>query len=151
MTEFLSGIAPYAGMFAVAFLAATLLPAQSEAVFAGMLVAGDCDPLILLLSATAGNTLGALANWLLGRFIDHFRHRKWFPFNAKAIGRAELWYARWGKWSLLLSWAPVAGDLLTLAAGMMRLRLAVFLPLIILAKGGRYLAILISLHWVFDP
>lgn len=148
MTEILTSIAPYVGLLAVAFVAASLLPGQSEVVFVGMLVAGYYDPLMLLLSATAGNTLGSLANWLLGRFVEHFRDRKWFPFSVDAIERADRWYVKWGKWSLLLSWAPVVGDLLTLAAGMMRLRLAVFLPLVILAKGGRYLAILIGVLWL---
>lgn len=149
MTDTLASIAPYIGLFAVAFIAATILPAQSEVAFAGMLVAGEYNPLLLLLSATAGNTLGALTNWLLGRFIEHFRHRKWFPFSEVAIERAKRWYARWGKWSLLLSWAPIIGDVLTLAAGILRLRLPVFLCLVILAKGGRYLAILIAL-WLFN-
>lgn len=145
MTELLASIAPYIGLFAVAFIAATILPAQSEVAFAGMLVAGDYNPLLLLLSATVGNTLGSLTNWLLGRFIEHLRHRRWFPFSAAAIERATGWYASWGKWSLLLSWAPIVGDVLTLAAGIMRLRLPVFLCLVILAKGGRYLAILMGL------
>jgi membrane protein YqaA with SNARE-associated domain len=148
MTEILASLAPYVGLFAIAFVAASLFPAQSEVVFAGMLFAGDYDPAMLLLSATAGNTLGSLANWLIGRFVEHFRDRKWFPFSADAIQRAERWYAKWGKWSLLLSWAPILGDVLTLAAGMMRLRLAVFLPLVILAKGGRYLAILMGVFWL---
>lgn len=145
MTETLASIGPYLGLFAVAFMAATILPAQSEVVFAGMLIAGEYNPLLLLLSATAGNTLGSVTNWLLGRFIEHFRHRKWFPFSTIAIQRAERWYATWGKWSLLLSWAPIVGDVLTLAAGIMRLSLPVFLCLVILAKGGRYLAILLGL------
>ena len=151
MTEFLASIAPYSALFVVAFVAASLLPAQSELVFAGLLVAGHYDPLMLLLTASTGNTLGSMTNWLLGRFIEHFRHRRWFPFSAIAIEGAERWYARWGKWSLLLSWAPVVGDVLTLAAGMMRLRLAVFLPLVIIAKGGRYLAILIGVFWLATP
>lgn len=39
-------------------------------------------------------------------------------------------------WSLLLSWAPVIGDALTLVAGMLRVRLATFLGPVTLAKGG---------------
>lgn len=151
MADFIASIAPYFGLFAVAFVAASLLPAQSEVVFAGMLVAGKFDPIMLLLAATAGNTLGSLTNWLLGRFVERFRNRKWFPFNPVAIERSERWFARWGKWSLLLSWTPIVGDLLTLAAGMMRLRLTVFLPLVVLAKGGRYLAILIGVSLLSPP
>lgn len=142
MAELIGVVAPYAGLFLTAFLAATLLPAQSELVFAAMLSAGRYDPAALLLTATAGNTLGSIVNWALGRFVEHFRERKWFPFKPEQVHRAERWYARWGKWSLLLSWAPLIGDLLTLGAGLMRTPLATFTLLVLIAKGGRYLAIL---------
>lgn len=64
-----------------------------------------------------------------------------FPVGAAKLERAERWYAKWGKWSLLMSWAPVVGDGLTLAAGLMRTSFPIFLVLILIAKGGRYLAI----------
>ena len=55
--------------------------------------------------------------------------------------KAELWYARYGKWSLLLSWVPFIGAPLTLAAGVLRERFEVFLILVLIAKLGRYLVI----------
>lgn len=57
------------------------------------------------------------------------------------LARAQRWYARYGKWSLLLSWAPVIGDPLTVMADVMRERCAVFLLLTGLAKTGRYLVL----------
>lgn len=141
MTDAITSGAPYAGLFTTAFLAATLLPAQSELLLGVMLVSGRYDVALLLASATAGNTLGSVMNWLLGRFVEQFRDRRWFPVRRQSLERAERWYARWGKWSLLLSWAPLVGDALTLAAGLMRTRLAVFLPIVVVAKGGRYLVI----------
>ena len=118
-----------------------MLPAQSEALLAGLIAANRYNLPLLLLVATAGNTLGAVLNWVLGRFIEAFRHRRWFPVSEKALGRAERWFARWGKWSLLLSWAPIVGDALTVAAGMLRVNLAVFVALVLIAKGGRYLVL----------
>lgn len=141
MTDVIAFGAPYAGLFTTAFLAATLLPAQSELLLGAMLVSGRYDAALLLVSATAGNTLGSVVNWLLGRFVEHFRDSRWFPVKRQALERAKRWYARWGKWSLLLSWAPVIGDALTLAAGLMRTRLVIFLPIVLVAKGGRYLVV----------
>lgn len=130
-------LAAYGGLFSAALIAATLLPAQSEAVLAGMLAAGY--PLIPVLAvATAGNVLGSVVNWGLGRQVDRFRHRRWFPVPAARLDRAAGWYARWGRWSLLLSWAPVIGDPLTLAAGVLREPFWPFLALVTLAKFGRY-------------
>ena len=137
----------YAGLFLAAFLAATLLPAQSEAVLVALLLAGH-PPWWLLLVASTGNVLGSLFNWWLGRGIVHYRDRGWFPVKPEALERAQGWYRRYGRWSLLLSWVPVVGDPLTLAAGVMREPLRVFLPLVAVAKTGRYLVlVLATLHY----
>lgn len=135
----------YLALFAVSFVAATVFPAQSELVLAGMLVSGDYDAGLLLLVATVGNTAGACVNWLLGRFIHALQGKRWFPFPERKLARAERWYRKWGKWSLLLSWAPVIGDALTVLAGVARVPLAIFVALVVVAKGGRYLVLAYSL------
>lgn len=127
----------YGGLFLSAFGAATILPIQSEIVFVGMQVA-EYPALMLVLVAGLGNTLGAVVNWFLGRWIERFRDRKWFPAGGKALDRAQRWYHRYGKWSLLLSWAPFIGDPLTIVAGVMRERLLDFVILVTIAKFGRY-------------
>nr|WP_296303901.1 YqaA family protein [uncultured Desulfovibrio sp.] len=129
------------GLFLSSFLAATLFPAQSELALAGLLTSGTGSPALLIGVATLGNTLGSLVNWLLGRWAHRLGRRRWFPLKGDALRKAERWYHRYGRWSLLLSWAPVIGDPLTLAAGLLREPLAPFLLLVALAKLGRYLVI----------
>lgn len=125
------------GLFAVAFVAATILPAQSEAALVGLQLAGY--PVVLLVAvAGVGNTLGAVVNWALGRGVERYRDRRWFPVSPAALERASGWYGRWGRWSLLLSWAPLGGDALTVAAGVLREPLWSFLVLVAIAKFGRY-------------
>lgn len=131
----------YLGLFASAFLAATLLPAYSEILFAGLLQAGY-DPLLLLAWASAGNTLGAAVNWLLGRYLLHFQDRKWFPFKTDNLGAAQRWFNKWGVWSLLLAWMPIGGDALTFIAGMMRVRFWLFFLLTAVGKTARYAILL---------
>ncbi|HTV69779.1 MAG TPA: YqaA family protein [Rhizobiaceae bacterium] len=137
MTEF----AAYAGLFGVAFLAATIFPAQSEAVLAGMLLSDRYSVAALLAVATVGNVLGAVVNWLLGRGIERFRDWRWFPASAVQLERARRWYARYGRWSLLLSWLPIGGDALTVIAGVLREPLWSFVAIVTIAKAGRYLAL----------
>ena len=98
------------GLFASAFLAATLLPAQSEAVLVGLLLAHPASVAVLVATASLGNTLGAMVNWLLGLGIQRFRNKRWFPVSARQLERAERHYRRFGRWSLLLSWMPIVGD-----------------------------------------
>ena len=89
---------PYGTLFAVAFAAATLLPAQSEALLAGLLASNRYDPWLLLAVATAGNTLGSVVNWGIGRLVESFRESRWFPVSPKNLQRAEGLYRRWGIW-----------------------------------------------------
>jgi membrane protein YqaA with SNARE-associated domain len=131
-------LASYLGLFFAAFLAATLVPAQSEALLVG-LVMTERHPLVALLAvATIGNVAGSLVNYVLGRFIERFRRKPWFPVSPAALEKASGWYRRYGLWSLLLSWVPVIGDPITLVAGVLRAPLPVFLVLVTLAKFGRY-------------
>ena len=131
----------FAGLFDVCFLAATVFPAQSEILLAGMVLAAHYPTWALVTVATVGNVLGSTANWLLGRLLTRFEDRRWFPVDRKTIAKAKGWYHRWGKWSLLLSWAPFIGDPLTVVAGVLRERLAVFLALVTIAKLGRYIVV----------
>lgn len=133
----------YIGLFLVAFLAASLLPAYSELLFVDLLASGH-DPLTLWLWASAGNTLGSALNWGLGRYLLHFQDRRWFPFKSDSLGRAQRWFQRFGVWSLLLAWMPVGGDALTFIAGVMRVRFSLFITLTAIGKATRY-AILLGL------
>lgn len=145
----MGGIAALGGLFLSAFVAATFFPAQSEIVFAALYRTGDHVPLILVTVASVGNVLGSLVNYGLGRFIEHFRARRWFPVSESTLTKAQGWYARYGRWSLLLSWVPVIGDPLTLAAGVMREKIWVFTALVTVAKTGRYVALWLALDLVY--
>jgi membrane protein YqaA with SNARE-associated domain len=134
-------IAVYAGLFAVSFLAATILPAQSEIGLAGLIAGNNHDLWLLIGVASVGNTLGAVVNWGLGRGVERLHGKKWFPASAAQLSRATTWYRKYGRWSLLLSWAPFVGDPLTLAAGVLREPFWSFLLLVGIAKTVRYLTV----------
>ncbi len=137
----MTDLAAYAGLFWIAFLAATVFPFQSEAVLLGLLATQDYFWLLLVFIATAGNTMGSIVNWIIGRNIALLERYRWFPIQQNLMTKAEVWYQRYGKWSLLLSWAPFIGDPLTIAAGIMRERLDVFVILVLIAKLTRYMIV----------
>ncbi len=140
-------LSAYLGLFLAAFIAATILPMQSEAALVALLLA-DFNPWALVAVASAGNVLGSVVNWLLGRGIERFRERRWFPASPSAMARAERFYRRYGRWTLLLSWVPIVGDPLTVVAGVLREPFWSFLALVTLAKVGRYVALAaITLSW----
>ncbi|MAO90495.1 MAG: hypothetical protein CMM78_01535 [Rhodospirillaceae bacterium] len=141
----MSDLVAYSGLFLSALIAATILPLQSEAVLTALLVAGNQSAFLLLAVASVGNVLGAVINWAIGRSLDKLRGRFWTKQDPKALIRATEWYHRWGKWSLLLSWAPFIGDPLTVVAGVLREPILPFLIIVTIAKTGRYIALYLLL------
>lgn len=127
------------GLFLVSFLAATVLPAQSEALLGGLLLAGTYSPVTLVAVASIGNTLGSVVNWMLGLAVEKFSDRRWFPVKHQQLERASRWYHKYGRWSLLMSWAPFIGDPLTVAAGVLREPFWSFFLLVAIAKTVRYI------------
>lgn len=137
----------YLLLFGSSFLAATILPFYSEVVLFAMLRAGG-DPATLVATATLGNTLGAVVNWWLGLYLLHFQDRRWFYFSKTQIAKAQHWFQRYGVWTLLLAWMPVGGDAMTLIAGIMRVRLAVFLLMVGTGKALRYISVVYLSQWM---
>ena len=118
-------------LFLSSFLAATLLPGGSEFVFAGVLASGAASLWPALAVATLGNTLGGSSSYLLGRLVP----------DRKMGGRALVWVRRRGSPVLLLSWVPVIGDALCVAAGWLRLSIWWSVLFMALGKFGRYYVI----------
>jgi membrane protein YqaA with SNARE-associated domain len=144
----LAHLGAYGGLFMAAFLAATILPAQSEAGLAALVLASPASVTLLVVTASLGNVLGSLVNWYLGLSINRFTGKRWLPMNTH-LSRAISWYSRYGRWSLLLSWAPVIGDPLTVVAGIMREPFLRFLFIVGIAKTGRYIVVaLLALQWL---
>ncbi len=139
----------YLGLFFAALAAATLLPMQSEAVLVGLLLSEHYIVWILLVVATSGNVLGSVVNWLFGRYIEYYRHKRWFPVSEDKLEKAQSSYQKYGRWSLLLSWVPIIGDPLTVVAGVMREPLWSFVLIVTFAKFTRYLVLVaVTLGWL---
>ncbi len=128
------------GLFGAAFLAATVVPFQSEVVFVGLQAVQAAPLWLLIATASVGNTLGSFMNYGLGIGIDRLQGSRWFPATPAQMDRAKGWYNRWGVWTLLLSWAPF-GDAVTVIAGVMRTPFWVFAALVAIAKTGRYIVL----------
>ena len=71
----------YLSLFAISFLAATILPFSSELTLAGLIATSNYDNLLLLIVASFGNVLGSVVNWALGFYSRNLTTRKWFPFK----------------------------------------------------------------------
>ncbi len=126
------------GLFFTSFFAATLLPGGSEVILLALVAAYPDASVLALFTATVGNTLGGLTNWWLGRYLLQYQDRRWFPVNQTGLHRVQSTFTRFGQWSLLLSWLPIIGDALCLAAGVAKLPLLNSAILILIGKAARY-------------
>ena len=124
------------GLFVSAFISSTLFPGGSEIALAYLDSESRHTPLVLLLVASAGNTIGGMSSWLIGRFLPQ-RHAQ----NPK-LHQAMIRLRRFGSPVLLLSWVPVVGDPLCVAAGWLRIHWLPALGFIALGKVVRYAVIL---------
>ena len=146
-------MAEFSGYFVLwlsAFSSASLLPGSSEIVMGGLWYQGF-PVLLLWLVATSGNVAGSLLNWWLGSHVLRFQDRRWFPATPAQIEKAQGWMTKFGPYALLLSWLPVVGDPLTLVAGVLRMRLGLFVLLVAVAKGARYAVLLLLADQLLKP
>ena len=117
-------------LFGSSFLAATLLPGGSEAALFAVLKLHPGQTWLALAIATLGNTLGGMSSYLLGRILPQKKELPGLPAVRK-----------YGSPALLLSWVPIIGDPLCVAAGWLRLNPWLSALFMGLGKLARYLVI----------
>ena len=130
----------YSGLFALSFLASTLLPVGSEWLLVLMLLNGN-DPLATVAIATIGNYMGGCTTWAIGVWGGPWLVRRILRIDPAAEEAAVRFYRRYGAWSLLLSWLPVIGDPLCLAAGILNVDFTRFSILVFTGKLARYVVV----------
>ena len=137
----------YLSLLTVSFMVATIIPFGSEMYFATLLSLGKYNSFLLLVSASVGNVLGSVFNWICGYYINYFIKKSWFPIKKDKIKKGTDLFNKYGKWSLLLSWVPFVGDPITFVAGTLRFSFIPFIILVSIGKVGRYLVIYVSILW----
>lgn len=130
----------YVGLFLASFLAATILPLSSEIVLTLLLLNG-LNPSLLVMVATIGNVLGAVVNYGLGFYGGLIFRGKFRTASEREVNASLLRMQKYGAASLLLAWAPIIGDPLTVAAGVLRINLVLFFLLVTIGKCGRYVVL----------
>jgi len=133
----------YIGLFMASFLAATILPFSSEVVLIFLLL-NSYDPVFSITVATAGNVLGSVVNYGLGFWGSLLVMEKLLRLSKEEIVRSQQRFKKYGVFSLLFAWVPIIGDPLTVAAGVLKINIYVFLILVTAGKLFRYIIVGIS-------
>ena len=147
--EFLTSLSEwgYAGLFIAAFLAGSILPFSSEVVLGLLLVAGystwGC-----VVSATAGNWLGGITCYYIGRLGKTAWIEKYLKLSLEKLDKTQRFLQ--GKGSLMgfFAFVPGVGDAIVVALGLMRANLWGVALSMLLGKGIRYYLIAIGVEWI---
>ena len=129
----------YLSLFASCFLSATILPFASEVGLAAVISSGY-DPVISVIVATIGNSLGGLTNYYLGKFGKFL----WIKKSEKAENKQnklKQYVTKYGSLCAMLSWVPIIGDPLLVMLGFMRIKLLPVVVFMVVGKLIRYIAI----------
>ena len=130
LQSFFTADASLWSLLAGSFIAATLIPVSSEVMLFAVI---KLHPELLWPAigvATLGNTAGGMLTYAIGRWIPHRKEIKY-----------EVRLKHHGAVALLMSWAPLIGDGLCLAAGWLRLYWLPCLLFMALGKGARYVVV----------
>lgn len=125
-----------AGLALSSFVSATLLPGGSELVLLAVLNQHPASYWPAIAVATGANTVGGMTSYLIGRL---------FPNRVQSVSLERL--RRYGYPALLLSWLPVLGDALCVAAGWLRFNVGATALALAIGKGARYVALASGWAW----
>lgn len=131
------------GMFISAFLAGSILPFSSESIMVALIAVG-VNPWTLFFTASAGNTLGGVTCYSIGRTASPEWLQRTFRIKDRHMRRARVQVARWGAWMGLLCWVPILGDAILVTLGIMRSKPIATNLAMLVGRTLRYAIVLFS-------
>ncbi len=126
------------GLFIGTFLAATILPFSSDALYIAVLAATK-DPIGCLAVGTVGNWLGSVVTYWMGWIGRWEWIEKWFKVKRETLEKQKVKIDKYGVWLALLAWIPIIGDVIAIALGFYRTRPWATMFLLLVGKFARFL------------
>ena len=120
-------------------LAATVIPFSSDALYIAVLAMMK-EPVACFAVATAGNWLGSVVTYYMGRLGRWEWIEKWFKVKKETLEKQKEKIDRWGVWLALIAWVPFIGDVFVIALGFYRTRQIPTIVLLLIGKALRFLA-----------
>lgn len=130
----------YAGMFVAAFIAGSVFPFSSEAVMAGLQLAG-LGAVPLLIWGTIGNVAGSMFNYWIGRMGRMEWIEKYLHLKREKVEKTQRWMEEKGAWMGVLCFLPILGSVIAVAMGLMRANPFISFIAISIGKFIRYVVL----------
>lgn len=137
----------YIGLFISALLAGSILPFSSEVVLTVLVQMGS-DPVICLISASIGNTLGGLLCYWMGYMGKMEWIERWLKIDKEKMEKVERFVRRWGAWIGLFGVLPGVGEVIIVLLGLMRSNVYITTIMMFIGKFLRYLMLIYAIEGV---
>ncbi|MGL5937109.1 MAG: YqaA family protein [Phocaeicola sp.] len=130
----------YLGMFLSALIAGTVVPLSSEAVLVACISLG-LDPVLSVIVATAGNMIGGMTCYWLGKLGNMKWIENYFGVKKEKLDRAYRFVHGRGAWMAFFSFIPFLGEAIGVVLGLMRANIWITALAMFIGKSFRYIAI----------
>ena len=137
----------YWGMFVAAFIAGSVFPFSSEAVMAGLQLAG-LSPMGLLIWGTLGNVAGSMFNYGIGRLGRMEWIEKYLHVKREKGEQTQRWMENRGAWMGVLCFLPILGSVIAVTMGFMRANPLISLISIFIGKLLRYAVLVYAVSFI---
>lgn len=134
--EWLEGLG-LLGLFIGTFLAATIFPFSSDALYVGVLLTG-ISPVSVLTVGALGNWLGGVTTYFLGRLAKWEWVEKTFKVKSETLEKQHRYIKKYGVWVALMTWVPFVGDVIAIALGFYKCPAVQSLFLMLVGKFARF-------------
>lgn len=125
------------GLFIGCFLAATVVPFSSDAIFVAAIAVAE-HPVECLIVASLGNWLGGVVSYWIGRLCKWEWIEKLFKVKRETLDKQHKYVDKFGVWLALISWVPVVGDVFVIALGFYKSRPVWTMLFLLIGKTGRF-------------
>ncbi|MEX0759102.1 MAG: YqaA family protein [Tistlia sp.] len=141
-------------LFGISFIESSVFPIPPDVLILPMVLARREQAWMVATVATLGSVLGGLAGYAIGYFfyeavgqqiLDFYGYlEKFTDFTAA--------YNEWGAWIVAgAGFTPFPFKVITIASGVTRLDLAVFLAASVVSRGARFFLVAALLWWYGPP
>ncbi len=137
----------YLGLFLGTGLATSFIPFPSGVLFIFCIKA--LDPILSVIIATAGNTLGSMVIYAMGWRGKNEWLSKYMHINPVKVQHMSVWVRQHGAPVAILTFLPGFGQAISIALGLMRCHWIKVAFYMIIGKGGRYVLFAFFTYYAF--
>ena len=139
----------YIGLFISALLAGSIIPFSSELVMIALVQVG-LSPVLCVIAATLGNTVGGMTCYYMGRLGKVDWIEKYFKVKKEKVEKMQQFLQGKGALMAFFAFLPFVGEVIAIALGFMRSNIWLTTTSMFTGKLIRYVLMLLVLQGIIS-